>query len=47
MKELYEAPLVEIVEVSVEKGFATSGESTLNGGIPDYVSGGDDNWLDN
>ena len=47
MKELYEAPLVEIVEVSVEKGFATSDENMLDGIIPDYVPGSDDNWLDN
>ena len=25
MKEMYEAPQVEIIEVEVEKGFATSG----------------------
>lgn len=30
--EMYEAPQVEIIEVEVEKGFATSNEGFGNGG---------------
>lgn len=31
-KQTYEAPLVEIIEVEVEKGFATSSQSPEVGG---------------
>ena len=31
---VYEAPMVEIIEVEVEKGFATSGGTVVEGGIP-------------
>lgn len=42
MKEMnvYEAPVVEIIEVEVEKGFATStGGNTEGGNIGDSVFG--------
>jgi len=29
----YEAPVVEVIEVEVEKGFATSGEGTTYDGV--------------
>jgi hypothetical protein len=34
---VYEAPQVEVIEVEVEKGFATSGVSIIS----DYDDGGD------
>ncbi len=34
---VYEAPQVEVIEVEVEKGFATSGVSIIS----DYEDGGD------
>lgn len=36
MKEVYESPEMEILEVFVEQGFASSGGSTTE----DYVNGG-------
>jgi len=40
-RELYEAPVVEIVEVRVERGFQSTGESDeLGGGTP----GGGKTW---
>ena len=39
MKEKYESPSVDVVEVEVEKGFAISGESS-GSSIPDYEDGG-------
>lgn len=30
--EVYVTPLVEVIEVEVEKGFATSSEELVNGG---------------
>ena len=41
-KEIYESPLVEVVEVHVEQGFANSKGSQPTGNTPGLGDGG--NW---
>ncbi|MBR5857006.1 MAG: hypothetical protein IKY70_07020 [Bacteroidales bacterium] len=39
-KKLYESPIVEIVEIAVEKGFATSGDQQEPSPWEDMINGG-------
>lgn len=41
-KELYESPAVEVIEIVVEQGFATSNGSQPTGNTPGLGDGG--NW---
>ncbi len=43
---LYEAPQVEIIEVAVEKGFATSGEESLFSLDGEGVDSGSGWWFE-